>query len=209
MTHENKPESGSEVDSLLRAAKTGDQSAAQRLLDYHRSRLEKMITMRMDRRIRARFDASDVLQETMMTANARLPAYLAEPTIPFYPWLRNLALQQLIQMHRHHVDRQKRTVMRESFEHPELSDESVLQLVDRLVGSVTGPQERLVRKEVKQRTLQVLTSLKPRDREIIELRYLEELNNDEIAAVLGISVAAVHARHFRAIQRLGQRMDSC
>ena len=209
MTHENIPESGSEVDSLLRAAQTGDQSAAQRLLDYHRSRLEKMITMRMDRRIRARFDASDVLQETMMTANARLPAYLAEPTIPFYLWLRNLALQQLIQMHRHHVDRQKRTVTRESFEHPGLSDESVLQLVDRLVGSVTGPQERLVRKEVKQRTLQVLKSLKPRDREIIELRYLEELNSDEIAAVLGIGVAAVHARHFRAIQRLGQRMDSC
>jgi RNA polymerase sigma factor (sigma-70 family) len=46
--------------------------------------------------------------------------------------------------------------------------------------------------------------LKTLDREILVLRYLEQLGVDEIAAALDISQTAVTSRHFRALQRLRQ-----
>jgi RNA polymerase sigma factor (sigma-70 family) len=47
-----------------------------------------------------------------------------------------------------------------------------------------------------------LEQLKPYDREILVLRYLEQLGVAEIADVLGISQTAVTSRHLRAVQRL-------
>ena len=47
-----------------------------------------------------------------------------------------------------------------------------------------------------------LLLLKPHDREVLVLRYLEQLEVEEIAVVLGISQTAVTTRHFRALQRL-------
>ena len=47
-----------------------------------------------------------------------------------------------------------------------------------------------------------LESLKPSDREVLELRYLEGLSNFEAAAVLGVGESAVGMRHIRALERL-------
>ena len=47
-----------------------------------------------------------------------------------------------------------------------------------------------------------LARLRPRDREVLVLRHLEQLSIRDIAAVLGISEGAVKTRHLRALQRL-------
>ena len=52
-----------------------------------------------------------------------------------------------------------------------------------------------------------LEALEPRDREVLVLRYLEQLTSKEIAAVLGSSEAAVKTRHRRALERLRNRLD--
>ena len=56
--------------------------------------------------------------------------------------------------------------------------------------------------EMEGRTKAALMRLKSHDREILVLRYLEQLGVDEIAGVLGISQTAVTSRHLRALQRL-------
>lgn len=77
-----------DTEQLLHQAAEGDQAARGRLLERHRQRLERMIALRMDRRLAARVDPADVLQETMAEAVQRLPRYLRDRPIPFYPWLR-------------------------------------------------------------------------------------------------------------------------
>ncbi len=52
-----------------------------------------------------------------------------------------------------------------------------------------------------------LEALEPRDREVLVLRYLEQLATKEIAAVLSISEAAVKTRHRRALERLRRILD--
>ena len=66
----------------------------------------------------------------------------------------------------------------------------------------TSPSQRLLRKEVQHRMRAALDRLPVRDREVLELRHLEQLSVAETAAALGLSQAAVKTRHLRALERL-------
>ena len=57
---------------LLRAAESGDDAAGQRLLARHRDRLRQMVAVHLDRRLAARVDPSDVVQEALARRRSRL-----------------------------------------------------------------------------------------------------------------------------------------
>ena len=98
---------------LLSAARDGDQDAVEGLMDRHRDALRKLVDHRMDRAIGRRVDASDVVQDVLLEASNRLGKYLDQPTLPFHLWLRQLARDRLIDMHRRHRKAQRRSVDRE------------------------------------------------------------------------------------------------
>ena len=62
----------------------GEQRAWEQLLDKYRDRLNRLVTLRLDRRLRGRVDASDVIQEASLEAVRRLPEYLKNPSMPFF-----------------------------------------------------------------------------------------------------------------------------
>ncbi|MGD9634997.1 MAG: sigma-70 family RNA polymerase sigma factor [Pirellulales bacterium] len=194
--------SSSKVETLLRQAAGGDAAARAELLALFRSQLKRMVSMRMDRRVAARFDASDIVQETLKDAHNRLPEYFADPQLPFYPWLRRIAWDRLVDMYRSHIGAERRSVLREQSGLPKLNDESTAELANSIVTSSSNPVRRAMLAEMSSRTKSALLQLKPHDREILVLRYLEQLTVEEIAGVLGISQTAVTSRHLRALQRL-------
>ncbi|HZT80702.1 MAG TPA: sigma-70 family RNA polymerase sigma factor [Gemmataceae bacterium] len=190
-----------DTEELLRRGAAGDGAARQQLLTRHRTRLRQMIAARLDRRLAARLDPSDVVQEVLVEAHQRLDDYLRRRPVPFYPWLRQIAWQRLVKLHQHH-HAQKRGVGRE--EHPELplSGEALGRMADRLTASAASPSHQAVREEARRRVREALAALPERDREVLVLRYLEQLSPGEIAAVLGISEGAAKTRHTRALLRL-------
>jgi RNA polymerase sigma-70 factor (ECF subfamily) len=189
-----------DTEELLRRAEHGDGPARERLLDRHRRRLRQMIAVRLDRRLLARLDPSDVVQEVLVDAHRQLDDYLRGRPLPFYPWLRQLAWQRLVKLQQHH-QAARRHVSRE--EPPGgLPDESAQELVRRLVGVGTSPSNHLLREEQRRRVREALGRLGEHDREVLVLRYLEQLPVREVAAALGISEGAVKARHARALLRL-------
>jgi RNA polymerase sigma-70 factor (ECF subfamily) len=193
---------GPETELLLARAAAGDAGAREELLNRYRAPLRRMVSIRMDRRIAARVDPSDVVQEAMKDAHARLSDYFAEPNLSFYPWLRRIAWDRLVDMYRVHIGAERRSVLREEAEAPPLNDESVAQLAQQMVTNSTNPGQRAMLSELQARMKLALVQLKPHDREILVLRYLEQLGVEEIAAVLGITATAVTSRHLRALQRL-------
>jgi RNA polymerase sigma-70 factor (ECF subfamily) len=156
----------------------------------------------MDPRLAARFDPSDIVQETLMDASRKLSQYLRNPKLPFYPWLRQLAWNRLIDLHRRHVLAGKRSVRRESALDLALPDESVMELASRLISNQASPSAQVVREEVQKRVHGALERLAARDREVLVLRYLEQLSIRDIADVLGIKEGAVNMRQVRALERL-------
>src|SRR5262249_51444880 len=101
-----------ETRALLDRARAGDRQAFEQLFARYRPFLERLVALRLDPRLRARIDPSDVVQETQLEAVRRLEAYLQDPAMPFRLWLRQLASDRLAKARRHHF-RQARAVGRE------------------------------------------------------------------------------------------------
>ena len=195
-------ESIPDTEALLVQAERGDADAANQLLQLHRNRLRQMVSVRLDPRVRGRIDPSDVVQEALVQATRQLPEYLRKRPVAFFPWLRRIAWEQLVHLHDRHVHAQKRSIHREAHSVPALPDQSVAQLVDRLVTDGTSPSRQMVRKERRERVREALDQMEPHDREVLVLWYLEQLAVPEIAAILELSESGVKSRHRRALMRL-------
>jgi RNA polymerase sigma-70 factor, ECF subfamily len=192
----------SETEKLLRRIAEGDRAARGLLLASYRQRLKQMVALRLDSRLAARIDPSDVVQETLAEADQKLDAYARDRPLPFYLWLRRLGWERVILLHRRHIRTQKRSVRRETPGGWSLPDKSALQLAQRLAGGSSSPSDHLQREERSARVRQALAELNETDREVLVLRFLEDLAPREVGAVLGISEAAVKMRQLRAIQRM-------
>ncbi len=188
---------------LLAAARDGDPKAVDGLMDRHRDALRKLVDHRMDRAIARRVDASDVVQDVLFEASSRLAKYLDQPTLPFHLWLRQLARDRLIDMHRRHRKAQRRSVDRErplvSRAH---SDQSSLDLIARLADVELTPAAASIRREMQLRFVEAIEELGEDDREILQMRHFEQLTNSEAALALELSPAAAGMRHLRALRRL-------
>jgi RNA polymerase sigma-70 factor, ECF subfamily len=185
---------------LVERARRGDGEARQLLLARHRDRLRRMVAVHLDRRLAARVDPSDVVQEALAEAARKLDDYLREQPLAFYPWLRRLAWERLAKLHQRHIGAERRSVTRE--EHAPLPEESAVELARRLVAPGTSPSHQVLRQELQVRVQAALAALPWRDREVLVLRYLEQLTTAETAAVLGLTAGAVKLRHLRALERL-------
>jgi RNA polymerase sigma-70 factor (ECF subfamily) len=194
---------------LLAAARDGDPKAIDGLMDRHRDALRKLVDHRMDRAIARRVDASDVVQDVLFEASTRLAKYLDQPTLPFHLWLRQLARDRLIDMHRRHRKAQRRSVDRErplvSRAH---SDQSSLDLIARLADAELTPAAASIRREMQLRFVEAIEELGEDDREILEMRHFEQLTNSEAALALELSPAAAGMRHLRALRRLKAQLEN-
>jgi RNA polymerase sigma-70 factor (ECF subfamily) len=188
---------------LIERARAGDREALNALLARHRDRLRRMVEIRLDTRLRARLDASDVVQDAYVQVAGRLQEYLHNPKLPFFLWLRLVVGEQLVLLHRHHLGTQMRDAGREvSLYRGALPAASSAALAAQLLGRHTSPTEAVVRAERLLRVQEALNTLDPVDREVLSRRHFEELTAAETAQVLGIEEAAAAKRYFRALKRL-------
>lgn len=190
---------------LLNRAQQGETAAREELLERYRDYLRRMVAVRLDRRLAARVDASDVVQDTLTEASRRFDDYLKERPIPFYGWLRQLAGERVIDAYRRHVTSQRRSVAMEQHD-PIVPDASSDALVRRLSAEDTSPSNHLMRQERHERVNAALASLSQRDREVLVMRHLEHLSTAEIAALLEITEPAVKSRLLRALIRMRELM---
>lgn len=191
------------TQELLADVGQGKPEAVNRLLERHRTALRKLVQVRLDRKIARRVDASDVVQDVLLEASDRLKEYLADPRMPFHLWLRHLAKDRMIDMHRRHRGAQRRSLDRErSLTSPEFGDQSSFDLASQLVGSELTPAAASIRHELEQRFLTALDQLDDDDRDILLMRHFEHLGNSEAAEALGLSAAAAGMRHLRALRKL-------
>ncbi len=196
------PESDRTQD-ILRDVAGGDAEAVNRLMDRHREAVRRMVQLRLDHAVARRVDASDVVQDVMLEASQRLTDYLRSPGMPFHLWLRQLALDRIIDMHRRHRGAQRRSVDREqNFSGVGNDEQSAADLAALLRDAELTPAAAALRKELQTRFVAALQQMDEGDREIIVMRHFEHLGNSEAAEALGLSAPAAGMRYLRAIRRL-------
>ena len=190
-----------DTDRLLARIVDGDDTAATSLLARHRTRLSRLVKLRLDRSLAARIDPSDVVQEAMMDAHRQLLDYSIARPLPFYPWLRQIALSRLAQVHRFHLQSQRRSVHREA-DNTAVADQSSRELAKQLKARTKTPSEIASRSEDLHNIQNAISELSVADREVLILRYVEQLPSVEAAAVLAVSPNTFAQRHLRAVIRL-------
>ena len=108
-----------------------------------------MIEFRIDPRLNGRVSASDVLQETYLDALQRVPHFFKRPDMPFAVWLRLIAGQRLVDVHRQHLGAQMRSVGQEvSLNRNAIPGASSACLAAHLVGSFSSPSQAFQRVEL-------------------------------------------------------------
>jgi len=193
-----------QTNRLLEQARAGDQGALNELFALYRARLKRMVELRLDRRLQARIDASDVVQEAYVDAVRRLEEYLREPSsYPLFLWLRLVVGERLLKLHRQHLGTQMRDAGLEvSIYRGALPAASSAALAAQLLGKHTSPTQAAIRAERMLRLQDALNTLDPIDREVLSLRHFEELSVSETAQVLEIEESAAAKRYVRALKRL-------
>lgn len=196
-------ENSKDTMQLIERLRAGDREAFNEVFTRHRGRLRRMVEMRMDWRLQARLDASDVLQEAFLEAALRMNDYLREPTLPLFLWLRLIVGERLTRLHRQHLGTKMRDAGREvSLYREPLPAASSMALAAQLLGKQTSPSQAALRAERMLRLQDALNTLDPIDREVLSLRHFEELTRAETAKILGIEDSAAAKRYVRALKRL-------
>jgi RNA polymerase sigma-70 factor (ECF subfamily) len=202
-------DNSSDTIGLIERARAGDLQALNELFTRHCERLRRMVDMRLDHRLQARLDPSDVLQEAYVEVVERLDEYLRDPRLPFFLWLRLVVGERLLKLHRHHLGTKMRDAGREvALYRGALPQASSAALAAHLLGKHTSPTQAAVRAERVLRLQEALNTLDPIDREILALRHFEELTSAEAAQVLDIGEEAAAKRYVRALRRLKKILAS-
>ena len=200
--------SDADHQDLVSKAKAGDENALARLFDRFKSRLRRVVEVRMDHRLQGRVDPSDVLQEAFLDLARKLPAFNKRAEgISMFVWMRLVASEKLIQIHRNHIDMQKRSAGREVSIDAAIPDHSSICLAGHLLGRFSSAGNKLIRHEMKQVLMATLDAMDDIDREIILMRGFEELSNVEAAESLGLSQNGASNRYVRAMTRLKKELD--
>ena len=166
-----------------------------------------MIDLRMDRVLKRRVDASDIVQEVMIEANRRLRDYLHNPVMPFHLWLRQMAKDRLIDAHRRHRGAARRSMDREQPLANAASNESSLDLVAQLRDHQLTPAAAATWHELERRFQAACDQLDTQDQEVVLMRHFEHLSNGEAAAgARSLSSGRQHAVS-AAMRRLRELMD--
>lgn len=168
----------------------------------HRKRLKFMVELRLDHRLQARIDPSDVVQEAYVEMAQRFEEYLEKRPMPLFFWLRCITGQKLLALHRHHL-RQARDPRKEvSMEQIHLPEATSAVMAARWFKPKSSPSDAVMKEETRERLKEALEALEALDREVIALRHFEQFTNGEVAYALGLEESAASKRYFRALKKL-------
>lgn len=199
----------SEAARELMQLRTQGEVAVAQLFDRYRPKLARMVVLRLDARMAGKVDVEDVLQDAFVQAARRIDDFIQRPTVPFFVWLRQLTSQTLIDVHRRYLGAKMRDVGREvSLDRWGADSSSSSCLVGQLADSLTSPSQFAVRNELVDQLRVALQNMEDMDREVLILRHLEQLSNNEVAEILGIDKYAASKRYLRALERLRTAMSA-
>ena len=164
------------------------------LFTRHYDRQVAIIRRRIPGRLKSKFDAEDVAQDTFIEAQRQLKEGVALPNCSEYGWLCRIARQKRIEQFRFHNNKKR-----------DASKETVVDFNDEnhdVAGKTPSPEETAIVKERKGIVHDALERLERQYAEIIKLHNYEGRTYKEIGEDLNISARQVKYRHENAMKQL-------
>jgi RNA polymerase sigma-70 factor (ECF subfamily) len=185
------PEEQIAVEALLRQARGGDEAARAELFARCRSYLGIIAQAQIETWLRAKVDASDLVQETLLEAHDGFSRFRGGTEAEWLAWLRRILEHNAADFIRRYRGTAKRQARREApLDAAEPADDG------------ESPSAAAVRREGELQLAGALMQLTPDHREVIVLRNLERLPFDQVAARMNRTRPAVQMLWLRAVHKL-------
>jgi RNA polymerase sigma-70 factor (ECF subfamily) len=188
------------TQDLVRLARSGDRDALDLLIRRtYPGIVSAARSLRSGQgRIRGHLETEDLAQSTFRDAMRVLPAFQDRGNGSFRRWLRGI-LRNKVRRHLAFFRAGRREMKRE------------VSLVEAssMTSSVPPPPAGLIAREERQRLVEALNRLPPRDKAIIVCRYHLELSWKEVGDRIGSSEEAAQMACQRALVKLRRALDSC
>jgi RNA polymerase sigma-70 factor (ECF subfamily) len=198
-------DSSAALMDLLDALRRGEPAAQAKILVRYQSWLRILARLQLDRRFQGKFDASDIVQLTMLEACRGFPQFHGTTEAELTAWLRQVLAHVLAHEMRRYQGTQQRDVGREVSLEQALA-ESSQRLGDMLAASGSSPSQQAVRHEQELLLAEVLGRLPEDYRDVIILRNLEGLSHEEVAQRMQRNPGAVRMLWVRALARLREEL---
>jgi RNA polymerase sigma-70 factor (ECF subfamily) len=201
------PDDVAECEDLLAQARAGDDGVLGMLLERYRAYLTLLARLQIGRRLQAKADCADLVQDTFLEAARHFSRFRGETEPELAAWLRQILAGCLAHLVRRYCGTQARDVRLERTLEDELDQSS--RAIDRgLIAAQSTPSQRSSRREQAVLLADALDRLPPDYREVIILRHLEGLSFPEVAARMGRSVDSVEKLWVRALPRLRRALGA-
>mgnify|MGYP001820604524 CR=1 FL=1 len=174
---------------LVEKARKGDQLAYGELLGRYRDAIYFMLL----KMVNSPIDAEDLTIEAFGKAFKNIEQYT--PNYAFSTWLFKIATNNCIDFIR------KKRANHVSLDQTLDGEDSLLPSA-MIQADTLDPESSMINKQKIKHMRNVVSKLKPRYRQLVELRYFKEYSYDEIAAELDIPIGTVKAQLFRARELL-------
>ncbi|MES2377935.1 MAG: sigma-70 family RNA polymerase sigma factor [Bacteroidota bacterium] len=178
---------------LVVKAREGSQKAYADLMQRYKDSIYFMVL----KMVNNKEDAMDLTVETFAKAFEKLDKY--QPEYAFSTWLFRVATNNCIDF----IRKKKLNTTSIHGMTDEDGDEKQLQIK----ADVLNPEETSIKKQQTEELKLLIQSLPARYRNLITLRYFDELSYEEIAQQLDLPLGTVKAQLFRARYLLGNIMN--
>ena len=176
-------------------------------LERFRSYLVLLARLKLDRKLRGKLDASDVVQQTLLEAHQALESFRGNDLPAQAAWLRQILARNLANAVRD-LTRAKRDVRKERSLQADL-DNSASQLEGWLAAEQSSPSQKMERHERALQLAEALAQLPDAQRDAIVLRHFQGLSLAEIAEQLDCTTAAVTGLLQRGLKNLRKSLADC
>jgi len=169
--------------ALVNKAILGDQKAFSDLMTFYWPTIEGFFAMKLS----SKEDVEDLSIATFSKAFDKIKSY--NSSYAFSTWIQTIATNSLIDFFR---KKEQKTISIDADVKNEKGNPHEIEDLD------TNPELNFIQQQKNKQLFSLVEKLKPHYRELIVLRYLEELSYDEIAQKLNIPLGSVKAKLFRA-----------
>jgi RNA polymerase sigma-70 factor (ECF subfamily) len=199
-------EDPSDLDELVRRAQQGDEPGREQLFAACRDYLGGMARVQVESWLRAKVDASDLVQQTLFEAHRDFARFQGATGGELMAWLRRILTHNALDLVRQYHGTAKRQARREVGLRRS-GDESAL---DRGAAEPAAPgptpSEEAIRHDDQLRVAAALAELSPDHRDVIVLRNLERLPFEDVARLMNRSRPATQMLWMRAMKKLQEAM---
>jgi RNA polymerase sigma-70 factor (ECF subfamily) len=192
------------VGELLARARGGDDAAREKLFAVCRNYVSIAARVEMASWLRAKVDASDLVQQTLLEAHRGLANFRGTTEGEWLGWLKRILAHNAADFVRRYHGVEKRCAAREvSLAAGDASDAPAPQLSDK----GPSPSQLVMQKELQLQVADAVARLPEDYQEVVILRNLQQLAFDEVAERMGRSRPAVQMLWMRAIRKLQEILN--